>query len=118
MGANDETPTCCAACGWELWKGPHTCPPGTSRLSKKGVWVVEHGEYEMRAVWGVYSSPQVANDSIKSVYKDPYIVEWSDLMLLGDSEATLIGMFTTVPGYSVAHTSTWHMTRYEIDKKE
>lgn len=80
------------------------------------VWVMEHGEYEQRSVWNVYSSPQSALTDLRATYGGSYIVRWDDIVFQAEDNATITGHFEHVTGFSTKHTGEYELTRYEIDR--
>lgn len=56
----------CPACGWALWKGPHSCPPGTPRLSRAD-----------RPHVGTSPTGDVRPDQLDA-FIDAYIVGWME----------------------------------------
>jgi hypothetical protein len=80
------------------------------------VYVVETGEYEQRYVVGVADSVESAVDCIKSIYGEPYIVEWGDVTPDGWSPDTwdFSGTFEFVPGKSIAHKALFSITKMSV----
>lgn len=79
------------------------------------VWIVETGEYSMRGVWGVYSSPDAAVERIKATYSAPYVVEWKPLTVADDGSFELVGHFASVPGKSAQHVGCYDGRAWELD---
>ena len=79
------------------------------------MWLVENGEYEQHAVFGIYSSLDRAIAGIKDSYGEPYIVSWDEPVKNGDI-VSLTGHFESVVNYSMRHIETFDISEQILDK--
>ena len=82
-----------------------------------GVWVIESGYYEDRAVIAVAATLDAAVAYIKRLYGPPYRVVWDDLAIDG-SDAMLRGHFARVPKRSTEHDADFNIWRTDVEEGE
>jgi hypothetical protein len=77
------------------------------------VYLVEHGDYEQRGVWGVYVSESAAVAGVKATFAPPYIVKW-DEPKRGRDRLRLTGHFEAVQHYSTQHVGDFDISEWEL----
>lgn len=80
------------------------------------VWVIEHGDYEQRGVWGVASSAEAATKLVRDTFKS-YPVKWDDPICHNERNWTLTGHFKARSGYCAEHSSDYDFSCYAVDAK-
>lgn len=80
----------------------------------KQVWVVESGDYEQRGIDVVAESLDAAVAAVKSMYAEPYKVEWSDVAESGWGTFSIRAHFEAVPGKSTEHEAIFSFTPFDV----
>lgn len=78
------------------------------------VWVIEHGEYENRGVFGVAETVTAAISHIKRSYGYPFVVRWGEVKCEPNGSWSIQAYFEAVPGHSTTHKDTFEITCYQL----